>query len=222
MHFAAGFRPTALGTQDPNNLAAQLQALSLLSNFQEGKQEAPSSESSQHGPKWNVAGQGNGSSSPTKPLPHGWMQITDPEKRLLYHNYLTGHTQYTMPTAGQEPASGGTSEADKSAAYPSLGQRMSGPASVGHSLHGDATAGMLSQCMSLPASIGQRQPGPDSRAVAPEAQSAGLEATSNGLGQQVQEHEFKIGTYISVNICRSIYLRMLIEQQTRQSGPTMK
>ena len=197
----AGARPTTLGPQDPNNLAAQLQALSLLSNFQEGKREVLQSENSQHGPKWNVAGQGNGSSSPTKPqpLPHGWMQITDPEKRVLYHNYLTGHTQYTLPTVGQpgvEAPSGSSTDMDKTAAFPGLGQRMSGPASVGHSLHGDSTAAMLSQRMSGPASIGQRLPGSDSRAMATEAQPTGLDAASSGLTQRMQEQEFKIGAVL--------------------------
>ena len=202
---AAGARHTALGPQDPNNLAAQLQALSLLSNFQEGKRELPPSESSQ-GPKWDVAGQSNGSSSPSRPqpLPHGWMQITDPEKRVLYHNYLTGHTQYTLPTAGQpglEAPSSGSLNADKSSAFPSLGQRMSVPASVGHSLHGDATAALLGQRMSVPASIGQRPHGADPRVAAIEAQTAGPEAISNGLTQQTQEQEFKIGATFRAAPC---------------------
>jgi len=35
------------------------------------------------------------------PLPQGWIQLTDPEGRLLFHNFITGHTQYNSPLGGQ-------------------------------------------------------------------------------------------------------------------------
>jgi len=92
---AAHRTASASPAPDQGSLAAQLQALSLMASFhsqQSGASAAPSAALKVTAP------------APVPqpaPLPQGWIQLTDPEGRLLFHNFITGHTQYNSPLGGQ-------------------------------------------------------------------------------------------------------------------------
>ena len=187
----AGVASSTSAPQKRESLAAQLQALSLLTNFQDNK--SGTSETSHNSHKWN--GPGISSSSPPTSLPQGWMQLTDPENRVLYHNFLTGHTQYTTPAsacsqplADQQLASG--SESDISNGLSSLGHR-SGP--LGQRLPSNESSGGLGQRLSGPASLtghlSQRLTSLDSSSAGLCQQNTPLDASFNGLGHLASEYQ---------------------------------
>lgn len=210
------------GTQDPNALAAQLQALSLLSSYQQ--QQGSPSEASKQAANSKAAP----TTAPAKALPHGWMQITDPQDRELYLNVMTGQTQYSMPTASQPTATAQTAEtgtsalnstASESSGFSSMGARASGPslpklhsneslsARLGHRSSLPTTSARESLNMSafqgnsLPMSLGQHMQG----TTGPMVSSAetlttvtdtvtGGGVSQGGLGQRMPEtHEYKLG-----------------------------
>lgn len=188
-------------SQDPSSLAAQLQALSMLSKPQENRHT--SSDTSQHSSKWAAA------STDTSPprassLPQGWMQLTDPENRVLYHNYVTGHTQYTLPSSQplQEESGLSTSApsngAESSNGLTSLGHRSSVPP-VAQGQGEDSLSGVLGSRLSGPAAFGggvsQRGSKQDTLAALTDGHTAALDSQYKSLGQRMPDPDFKIGKF---------------------------
>jgi hypothetical protein len=101
---AAHRTASASPAPDQGSLAAQLQALSLMASFQ--SQQSGQSGSTVATPSAPEATAPTPVPQPTQqqPLPQGWIQLTDPENRVLFHNFITGHTQYHHPVGGNPQA----------------------------------------------------------------------------------------------------------------------
>lgn len=132
------------------------------------------------------------------------MQLTDPEKRVLYHNYYTGHTQYTLPGSGadQGPKS---AEGDKGVAP--LGQRSSAP--LGAKLQSeDSVSSVLGHRLSGPAafhgSLNQRMNGSEALAASSDAHASSVEPNFSNLRQRMPEAELKIGQLLYVKLILDI------------------